>query len=424
MSMKTNMATRDVSMTEGPEISHEDVEVARRGLLLMDPEEKQAGPDEYPRLWNSSAGFLYNAVVRAEAPEAPEYVTVPMRLGLVGVENPAMVLAVAQWNCLWEAAQFRRRSFGEPDLPPKLYRVADRGDFNVVFVPRTRSRYHEYSPLYHLLSRATLERYGLPMLRSGQWPFIAGWADADAYLPADFEARLSRAWASTIWRHLMPGSPISGFTSSDPIRILAHNLDFWIPPVTVVIQEVLRSFPTVDRGMAVPLGPLRLEDGSLLDGAVMARPRKGGDVWRGEEEAADVVRWTVQEADADGRLRGILDAVRANRVEDDFSARWTYEREDFERKLYRKRSKVKVRFVELTDTIPVHGPETEVTDRVVCGDFLTLLNERDREVVVLLRSGITNLTEIANIMGYSNHSAVSKRLHRIRKQAARFFDVR
>lgn len=155
-----------------------------------------------------------------------------------------------------------------------------------------------------------------------------------------------------------------------------------------------------------------------------ANPRAGSDVWRGEEEAAEIVGWTVDEVDADGRLRGILDAIRSHRVEDDFSERWTYAREDFERKLYRKRSKIKVRFVELTDTIPVQGPETEVVDRMVFGDFLALLNERDREVVVLLYSGITNLTEIADIMGYRNHSPVSKRLKRIREHAARFFDAR
>jgi hypothetical protein len=248
------------------------------------------------------------------------------------------------------------------------------------------------------------------------------WLSVDRYLPVDFEARLSKAWASTVWRHLVPGSSISGFTTSDPIRLLAHNLDFWIPPVTEVIQEELRSWPEVDHGIAE--GPVPLEDGSVLEGAVAANPRAGSDVWRGEEEAADVVRWTVEQADADGRLRGILDAVRSNRVEDDFSQRWTYEREDFERKLYRKRSKIKVRFVELTDTIPVQGPETEIVDRVVCGDFLALLNESDREVVVLLYSGVTKLTEVANIMGYSNHSPVSKRLKRIREQAARFFEDR
>lgn len=58
---------------------------------------------------------------------------------------------------------------------------------------------------------------------------------------------------------------------------------------------------------------------------------------------------------------------------------------------------------------------------MVFGDFLALLNERDREVVVLLYSGHTNLTEVADLTGYSNHSPVSKRLSRIRQQAAQFF---
>ncbi len=100
----------------------------------------------------------------------------------------------------------------------------------------------------------------------------------------------------------------------------------------------------------------------------------------------------------------------------------SYAKEDFERKLYRKRNKIKVHFVELTDTIPVQSPETEVEDAIVYADFLALLDERDRQVVVLLNSGTTKLADIADILGYANHSAVSKRLKRIREQAKRYFD--
>ena len=55
---------------------------------------------------------------------------------------------------------------------------------------------------------------------------------------------------------------------------------------------------------------------------------------------------------------------------------------------------------------------------MLCGDFMALLDERDRTVVVLLSSGVTSLTEVATIMGYRNHSAVSKRLDKIRRLAA------
>ncbi|MFQ6273868.1 sigma-70 family RNA polymerase sigma factor [Kutzneria viridogrisea] len=407
--------TADVNLADGPDLTGDEREALLRDYLLLDPENELASPAMYPRLWNVSAGMMFTKIIRAEVPEAPEYVAVPMN-----DHDAHLSASVAEWNMLWEAAQFRRRI--PRDLPDQLYRVADRGDINVVFVPRTTSRYHEYAPLFHLLPRATLERFGLPLLRAGQWPFLSHPARIDDFLPSDFEARLAKAWAATVWRHLMPVSPISGFSANDPIRVLAHNLDFWLPPVTEVVQEVLRELPEVDNGVT-PIIPV-LEDGSPLCGAVTANPRVGGDVWAGEQEAAELVTWTVEQADADGRLRGILDAIRSHRVQDDFSPRWTKAREDFERKLHRKRAKIQVRFVELTDTIPVHGPETQIVDQLAVSDFLTLLNERDREIVVLLRSGVTKLTEVAEIMGYSNHSAVSKRLARIREQAVRFFDER
>ena len=302
-----------------------------------------------------------------------------------------------------------------------MLKIIDQGDVNVVFVPRTRTRFFEYAPLFHLLPRRTLERFGLPLYRGGQWPFISDVWSPDRYLPADFERRLSQAWAATVWRHLMPGSPLVGFTGNDPIRLLAHDLDFWIPPVTEVMEAEMRTWPEVDNGVEPQSAPL--DDGSVLSTATAANPRMGGDLWTGEDAAAEVIRHTVEAADNTGRLRAILEAVRSHRVEDDFSSHWTYAREDFERKLYRKRSKVKVRFVELTDTIPVQGPETQIVDRLVLSDFLALLDPQEREVVVLLRSGTTNLTEIADIMGYRNHSPISKRLRTIRDTAARYFDA-
>ena len=44
--------------------------------------------------------------------------------------------------------------------------------------------------------------------------------------------------------------------------------------------------------------------------------------------------------------------------------------EDCEWNLYNKRATVQVRFVELTDTIPVHGPKTDVIGQIMFGDFL------------------------------------------------------
>ncbi|WP_433177384.1 hypothetical protein [Actinoallomurus sp. CA-150999] len=193
--------------------------------------------------------------------------------------------------------------------------------------------------------------------------------------------------------------------SSSNLRGVTHPIPGDLPLVDPTVEE----------------GPVPLQDGGFLEGAVAASPRMGGDLWSGEAEAADVVQSTVEHADADGQLRGILDAVRSHRVEDDFSEVWSYAREHFERKLYSKRSKVRVRFVELTDTIPVQGPETEVLDGLVYADFLALLEPKERQVVVLLNSGVTKLTEVAGLLGYKNHSPISKRLAQIQKKAAAHF---
>lgn len=393
----------------------------RKDAFIPDDE---ATPDEYPTLRNMSAAFMFSGVVRPLEPTQPEYATISLDPGLGSDENATAVVAVSKWNMLWEAGQFRRRFFDQGELPEPMASIADLGDVNITFVPRTRSRYFEYAPLLHLLSKRTMETFGLPALRGGQWPFLADYNGIDDFVPDDFETRLSRAWAWTVWRHLESGSKMRAFSRDDPIKLLAHNLDFWVPAVTATIQDRLREFPEVDKGKASDeLGiPVTLEDGSILPGAITGHPRMGGTVWMGEEDAGYAIEETVYHADQTGRLRDIMDAVRSHRIEDDFSDHWSYAREDFERKLHGKRRKVKVTFVEVPDTVPVQGPESEVVGNLVTNDFMAMLDARNQQIVVLLNSGFTSKTEIADILGYANHSAVSKRLARIRTSAERFFD--
>ncbi|MFF4597233.1 hypothetical protein [Amycolatopsis sp. NPDC001319] len=68
-------------------------------------------------------------MVRPLEPAPPEYVTLP-----AAYTSPEEFLAIAQWNMLWEAAQFRRRFFDPDDLPAPMARIADLGDVNVTFV--------------------------------------------------------------------------------------------------------------------------------------------------------------------------------------------------------------------------------------------------------------------------------------------------
>lgn len=393
----------------------------RRTLLA---EESELTPDTFPRLDNLSAAFIYQFAPRPATSEPAECVYVPRlsRKSFATRDDATRYeLAIAEWNCLWEAAQLRHQLFGE-SLPSHLnWLTRHRGkNINLIPLEKRGPKYEAYAPLYHLLPAKTLQRYGLPLIRKGLWPHWRHDHWIGTFLPADFNERLARAFAHHIWPHLGSRSDLASFTGDDSIRLLAHNLDFWLPYVHQVAQELREEF-----GYPVPIESeaqgeaLQQLAADLPPGVTAARPLTGGDVWCGVEEASEATRHLVDVADERGQLRAVLDAIRSNRIEDDFSARWSYEREDFERRLYRKRAKVKVSFVEIDNTVPVHAPTSEVHEELLWQDLFAVVSERERHVLVCLRSGVTKLGDIARELGYANHSPVSKALSRIRRKASK-----
>src|SRR5690348_14189153 len=122
----TDLTTTDMTMLDEHARPDDDFDE------LLPVTHGHAAPDMHPRLVNMSESFMYRAVVRAETPAPPEYVTVSLPRSVM--EDPRTTVAVSNWNLLWEAAQYRRRFFDEDDLPAPMYKIADRGDLNVVFV--------------------------------------------------------------------------------------------------------------------------------------------------------------------------------------------------------------------------------------------------------------------------------------------------
>lgn len=54
-----------------------------------------------------SPAFLFNAIVRPADPDPPSYAV----LAELTHPKPEALVAVAEWNMLWEAAQYRWRFF-------------------------------------------------------------------------------------------------------------------------------------------------------------------------------------------------------------------------------------------------------------------------------------------------------------------------
>ena len=102
--------TAEVEVSADREPTAPEVLEWRRDDVLLP--EAEANTEEFPSLRNISAGFIFGGVVRPLEPAPPEYVTLSMRPA-----SDREFVALAQWNMLWEAAQFRRRFFDLDDLP-------------------------------------------------------------------------------------------------------------------------------------------------------------------------------------------------------------------------------------------------------------------------------------------------------------------
>ena len=239
------------------------------------------------------------------------------------------------------------------------------------------------------------------MLKKGLWPPSIPWGKYDNIVSKDFDNRLSAAFAYHIWPLLVSQSGMASFSMTDPLRILAHNLDFWLPYIQSVAEDRLGCFDRVKPEGKDVIKKLNKIKKELPSGVKAGTPRMGGSIWTGEEDAREATREMVEKADARGRLRAIIDAVKSNRIEDDFSSRWSYAKEDFERKVYRKRSKIKVTFVELSETVPVHGADSEVHENLLWEDFMGFLDIKEKRIVVLLRNGVTRMSDIGERLGYA-----------------------
>lgn len=242
-------------------------------------EEDLLYPDMFPRMGNISVGVMVRAVIRPAGPRLPtEYV-------YVRTESARKLYPIAMWNLNWETAQVRGRARKLVMSLPKELRpiVKLRDDINVTFVPLERGhRYQAYAPLFHLLPRKTLERYGLPLIPSGIWPsmFVSG----EHQISSDFDDRLARAFAAHIWPCLSSGSRIDAFSKDDPLRLLAHSLDFWLGPITELIQDWMSQFgrARADRAEARLIAKARAD---IEPGLLVNRPQAQQD--QGQVRGAD-----------------------------------------------------------------------------------------------------------------------------------------
>lgn len=422
--MSTNRPLKGTSTAADDEIPIITDEFAREHSFIKYEAELTA--EVFPKLTSFPVRCIYQLLpIPDEPPPPPEYVFIAKpdhKRGQDREEYWKHRLFVSSWNMTWDAG-FARRGFLGDEVPIDLAWVLD-SEVNVRLVyGDTKHNYDAYAPLYHLLPRQTLDLFGLPYLRRGGWPMLRDEHLLENILPKDFNQRLANAISYHLWPRLNSRAVPSCYSREEPILTLAHNLDYWMPYIDLVAQERALEWGRTEIDEPEQQAAYEEHKDEMPLGITIKTPLYGGPLWIGEDEANDATAKMIELADSHGNLRAIIDAIKSNRIEDDFSDRWSFEREDFERKLYSKRNKVKVTFVQLDETIPVHGQQSEIHESLLWEDFMAFLDEKERRVVVCLRNGVTKLGEIAATLGYANHSPVSKQLQRIRMKAKRLLEV-
>ena len=159
--------------------------------------------------------------------------------------------------------------------------------------------------------------------------------------------------------------------------------------------------------------------------------------YRTMEEAHMIMETIMKMVIHEQNMAPIIDFIKKNRCDEDFTSRKSRAKIDFLRKQYHKRDFTNLQAVSLeqmqesvqteyrrTGRDIADGSiniEDDVLDNVIVDEFKRSLSERDMQILTMRVDGY-KYKEIAEKLGYSNHSGVLKRINRISEAWLDFVD--
>ena len=271
----------------------------------------------------------------------------------------------------------------------------------------------EYIPAYYFFPKEALAtvRRELQELPRNPW-FIFRDRKAIEVVESDlFLELMMDGFAQLAWPHMGMKTEMEIFSGYDPAYRSAHNCSMWIQ--TMVALGII---PTVEELVR----QVRLFD--YFD-------------WTPAEDVYWEMRKVVRATMHRYNLNATLDAVKQMRCFEDFDNCYSSKKEDMRRKWYHTRTKHPM---VLSEDIQAsigekeggftHEAEDEaewiendIINRVDGQRFLQMLDEKNRKILLLRYQGWT-LQEIADELGYANHSGVLKRINKIGEAYQQFSD--
>jgi hypothetical protein len=334
--------------------------------------------------------------------------------------------AISEWNQS-AAAGFARPARALDVLVREFPSMKSCENPNMIFVPRQRAGglTELHVMLASLLPEAALLAAGIDRSSAVFDLTLLNYPER----PSGLAPAICAAFERYIWTKLAPQSRLreSFFSSSSPLRLLSGDISFWMNRVYRVALDIQESFREVDSSEKTwrPLGEVAAELSESLpphlrDRVRVRRPLCGGDLWdiHDAEERELVIEEAINGAGVMDSLEPIIELLHTHRAHEDFSDRYSWVKEDFERSFYSKRSKLQVVLIETVDNAPAWSADDhDGYDRVLLRDILAFLNPRERKLFLALRQGRT-VGEIAAREELSGHAAVSRRVKALKKMVS------
>ena len=275
----------------------------------------------------------------------------------------------------------------------------------------TPFRNAEYLSAYYFIPKRILEQCGkeLNSIPRNPQKLIRDY-NAVAVVESDLFIQLMMdAYAYMVWLYMCPGECMEVYSGYDPAWIFAHSPAYWV-------QEML------EENVIPPSSRLQ---------------RMNGDIdWVTETEVNDILLWLVPQTMAHYGMREVISIAEEYRCFEDFDFRASNQKRDFYRKWYHTQTKhpqisldgFKDDYAEEHDGLEwdiedeSSNFENESTVKVLAEQFMETLSEKDKQILQLRLEGYT-MEEVAEKLGYANHSGVLKRLRKIGQAFEKYADV-
>lgn len=266
----------------------------------------------------------------------------------------------------------------------------------------TPFRNSEYIPFYYFIPKSILQKCGVELNSIPRNPrMIFTNRAACEFIESDlFKLLVIDATAYMVWPYMGFGEYMEIYSGYDPAWKLAHNPDYWIKELT--LEGIIPDLKQLCEGYGEDMG------------------------FVSEAEINVYLRYIVPKVMEKYNMNAVIQVAEEFRCFEDFDFRNSRQKTDFYRKWYHTRTKHPMisleRFQE--DYAESHNGqewdtpdnsqdiEADVTAQVLVDEFISTLDKKDMAILKMRMEGNT-LDEIAEKLGYKNHSGVLKRIRKI-----------